>query len=201
MCPKPFSETTVIFRKFIYKEIIHLIMNNFLMHIWDIRQNANWSVVIFFKRACSLKIGATSAILEMFENSPLFKHRLKFSVIKVANKSRNYLSGNIARERERERRERSFLNVNFFKFFLITSIFTISLNENILSLLKGLRIVTILWWFSNLEIIDPSFLVSEEEVGGRFSLIPRFFYNTNKKLVEYFSQFSFFFLNKFCAFN
>ena len=43
----------------------------------------------------------------MFENSPLFKHRLKFSVIKVANKSPNYLSGNIAREREREReRER-----------------------------------------------------------------------------------------------
>ena len=120
MCPKPFSETTVIFRKFIYKEIIHLIMNNFLMHIWDIRQNANWSVVIFFKRACSLKIGATSAILEMFENSPLFKHRLKFSVIKVANKSRNYLSGNIAREREREREREErdpFLMSIFLNFF------------------------------------------------------------------------------------
>ena len=54
----------------------------------------------------------------MFENSPLFKHRLKFSVIKVANKSRNYLSGNIAREREREREERDpFLMSIFLNFF------------------------------------------------------------------------------------
>ena len=63
------------------------------------------------------------------------------------------------------------------RFFIsqIASILTISLKQNILFLLKRLRIVTILGWFSNLVIIDSIFLVSEEEVGRTFSLIPRFF--------------------------
>ena len=81
----------------------------------------------------------------------------------------------------------------------LMSRFFISL-KNILFLSKRLRTVTILEWFSNLAIIDSTFLLSEEEVGRRFSLIPRFFYNVDKKLVECFIQFSFF-LNNFCGFN
>ena len=44
-----------------------------------------------------------------------------------------------------------------------------------LFLSKRLRIVTILGWLSNLAVIDSTFLVSEEEVGRKFSLIPSFF--------------------------
>ena len=63
------------------------------------------------------------------------------------------------------------------RFFIsfITSTFPISLKENILFSSKRLRIVTMLAGFSNLAIIDSIFLVSDEEVWRRFSLIPRFF--------------------------
>ena len=63
------------------------------------------------------------------------------------------------------------------RFFIsfITSTFPISLKENILFSSKRLRIVTMLAAFSNLAIIDYIFLVSDEEVWGRFSLISGFF--------------------------
>ena len=55
------------------------------------------------------------------------------------------------------------------------STFSISLKENILFSSKRLRIVTMLGWFSNLAIINALFLISDEEVLRKFSLIPRFF--------------------------
>ena len=67
-----------------------------------------------------------------------------------------------------------FLMLRFF-ISLITSVFSISLKDSMLLLLIQLLIIAILVWLSNLAIIDSLFLVSDEEVGRKFSLIPRFF--------------------------
>ena len=77
--------------------------------------------------------------------------------------------------------ESDFFLMSRFFISLITSVFPISLKENILFLSKRLRIVTILGWFSNLAVIDSTFLVSDEGVGRRFSLIPKIFYNIDTK--------------------
>ena len=47
--------------------------------------------------------------------------------------------------------------------------------EDLLFSSKWLRIAIMLGWFSNLAIIDSIFLVLDEEVWRRFSLIARFF--------------------------
>ena len=129
------------------KSALSLLHSEFKAHI----------LLSFSKGFAFLRNEVTSAILRISGNSPLFKHRLKFSVITIANKSSNSFIILVG------------ISLNLIsRFFisLITSVLSIYLKQNI-----RLRIVTILGWFSNLAMTDSTFFVSDDEVRRRFFTI------------------------------
>ena len=47
-------------------------MHSSLVNLWNIRQNANWSVIVFLEQVRILYIGVASANKNFYKLSPLF---------------------------------------------------------------------------------------------------------------------------------
>ena len=141
-----------------------MIMQKSLINLWNITLNTIWSVVVFLERVPFLINWSNFINFQNFFKFYFIKDRLKFLVIKTVNKLSNLFIILVGMLLEND----IFLMLSF-SISLITSVFSISLKDSMLLLLIQLLIIAILVWLSNLAIIDSIFLVSDEEVGKKFS--------------------------------
>ena len=141
-----------------------MIMQKSLINLWNITLNTIWSVVVFLERVPFLINWSNFINFQNFFKFYFIKDRLKFLVIKTVNKLSNLFIILVGMLLEND----IFLMLSF-SISLITSVFSISLKDSMLLLLIQLLVIAILVWLSNLAIIDSIFLVSDEEVGKKFS--------------------------------